>query len=76
MGWWRNIYYYLGIYDYYPENIDIKDVANKNNMLVELKTEIEKSRKFEYRIIYEEVLAELVICNQLARYYINKNIII
>jgi hypothetical protein len=36
-GWWRSIYWVLGIYDSYPEEASNETIRNRNEMLKEIR---------------------------------------
>jgi len=75
-GFWRTIYYYLGIYDYYPENIPKENIKRKEETIKELKKVFEKHHLYKNKIKFDEVLLQLILTNKSATFddLIKKNI--
>ena len=76
MGFWRMIYYALGVYDYYPENIPEKNIRKKQEMLKELKKVFERHYKYENKIKFDNCILQLQLTNKSSTFekLINKNI--
>jgi hypothetical protein len=78
MGVWRAIYYYCGIYEWYPEKISDKDIKLKTKMLEELKEIFEENHKFYYKLQYNSCVLQLQLTNKSMTFddLIKKNILL
>lgn len=56
---WRNLYYFFGIYDRYPEKISEENINLKNKMLEELKQVHELHFQYRYKLKYDMCILQL-----------------
>lgn len=60
---WRNLYYFFGIYDRYPEKISEENINLKNKMLEELKQVHELHFQYKNKLKYDMCVLELKLIN-------------